>query len=283
MALADKQQTARMRLMALGTTGLLYKTAKDNDKAQTYLKQALVLAEKENAKEEARTYSQALADLYSQQQQYKLAFEFQSQKNRLIDSAITANTNTEVQRLLVRYETEKKEARIKLLQQQAQLNRDQQERIRFRTNALLVGAALLLLLGGSVSAWLLNRAKVRRLEEAQTLRQQIAQDLHDEVGSTLSSISLLSGMVNNLIAQNKPEPVERVVQKINTDARQILDSIDEIIWTINPGNDSLHRIILRLKEYAQPLMESKNITFTFESDMVSADLPVPMRCAEICI
>ena len=129
----------------------------------------------------------------------------------------------------------------------------------------------------AVSAWLLNRARLRRLQEAQNLRQQIAHDLHDEVGSTLSSISLLSGMVNDLIARNRPESVERAIQKINTDARQILQPVDEIIWTINPGNDSLHRIALRLQEYAQPLMESKGIQFSFAVDPALGLLPVSME------
>ena len=53
------------------------------------------------------------------------------------------------------------------------------------------------------------------------------------------------------------------VDKINIDARQILESVDEIIWTINPANDSLHGIALRLLEYARTLMDSKNIELSF--------------------
>ncbi len=136
---------------------------------------------------------------------------------------------------------------------------------------MLAVGALLLLLGAAVSAWLLYRARLRRLQEAQQLRKQIAHDLHDEVGSTLSS------MVNTLIAQNRPESVERAIQKINTDARQILEAVDEIIWTINPGNDSLHRIALRLQEYALPLMESKSIRFSLVADPVLETLPISME------
>ncbi len=292
LAIADKQQNALGRATALGTLGLLYKTQKDDKQAETYLKQALTLAEKENNKEDARKYSQALADIYAGQQEYKLAFQFQSQKNRLIDSALTANTNTEVQRLLVRYKTEKKETQIKLLQQEALVREKEAARIRLLNNALLVGGLMGLLLVGAVGAWLLNRAKLRRLEEAQALRKRIAQDLHDEVGSTLSSISLLSGHANKLIAEKRSgvdtsggdtsggdtsETTQRLVQKIYTDARQILENIDEIIWTINPGNDSLQRIALRLQEYAQPLMESKDIRFRFHIDPSLDGFPVSME------
>ncbi|WP_332368720.1 sensor histidine kinase [Spirosoma telluris] len=133
------------------------------------------------------------------------------------------------------------------------------------------------MLGATLSAWLLNRSRLRRLQETLNLRNQIAQDLHDEVGSTLSSISLLSGHTDTLLSQNRPETAQKMVQKIYTDARQILESIDEIIWTINPGNDSLLRIALRLQEYAQPLMESKAIRFSFVTDPTLDSLLISME------
>ncbi len=276
LAIADKHDNEMGRSTGYTTIGLLYKAQKDYPTAEACLKKALTSAEKQGSKDDSKTINQHLADLYAEQQRYRLAYEFQSQKNRLIDSATTVRTNSEVQRLVARYETEKKEAQINLLRQEARLRDDQLEQTRFRTNALLAGGILLLLLGVAVSAWLLNRARLRRLEEALKLRQQIARDLHDEVGSTLSSISLLSGHTDTLLSQNRPESAQKMVQKIYADARQILESIDEIIWTINPGNDSLHRIALRLQEYAQPLMESRNILFSLVSDPALDDLPVSM-------
>lgn len=68
---------------------------------------------------------------------------------------------------------------------------DEADRARWQRNALIVGTLLTALLGVVIAAYLLNRARLQRLEEAQALRRQIAHDLHDEVGSTLSSISLL--------------------------------------------------------------------------------------------
>lgn len=259
-----------------GTLAQLYVDQQAYVKGETYYKKAIAIAEKNNYKDDLKRYTQGLADMYAQQTNYQQAYVLQLQKNKLIDSTTTVRTNAEVQRLIARYEAEKKEQQIKLLRQQAQLRDDELARKRFQTNALLIGGVLLLLLGIAVTAWLLNRARLRRLQEAQQLRKRIAHDLHDEVGSTLSSISLLSGMVNDLIAQNRPETVERAINKINTDARQILEVIDEIIWTINPGNDSLQRIILRLQEYAQPLMESKGIQFSVVSDPGLESLPISM-------
>ncbi len=284
LAIAEKQQNKLAICHVYGTIASLYQAQKDYTQAEAYLKKAMTLAEDNDFKDNRKTLTQQLADLYGVQNKYHLAYTFQLQKNRQVDSAIAIRTNAELQRMVAQYETEKKEARIKLLQRETQLlkqakqlEQEEARQARWQRNAGLIGGLLLLLLGGAVSAWLLNRSKVQRLEESQRLRQRIAHDLHDEVGSTLSSISLLSGHTDKLLSENRPETAQRMVQKIYTDARQILESIDEIIWTINPGNDSLQRIVMRLQEYAQPLMESKQIGFTFSVDPALEHLPVSME------
>lgn len=276
LAIAQKQGNELGISTAYGTMGQLYRAQQDYPNAETYLKKAIALAEKNNYKDELKKHTQALADLFAEQNKYQQAYVVQLKNNKLTDSTTAVRTNAEVQRLLAKYEADKRETQIRLLQNEQKLQQQEADRTRWQRNALLAGGGLLVLLGAAVTAWLLNRARVRRLQEAQQIRKQIAHDLHDEVGSTLSSISLLSGMVNDLIAQKRPESAERAIQKINTDARQILDAIDEIIWTINPGNDSLQRVALRLKEYAQPLMESKNIAFSLIDDAELEHLPISM-------
>lgn len=282
LRIAEKQQNIQSMASANSTLSLLYQARKDYPKAETYLKAALRLSQKRDDKESIQEFTQRLAALFAEQKNYKEAYEFQLSKTNLIDSTAAVRTNVAVQKLITQYETEKKEAQIKLLQQKAQLQEQAAERTRFRNNVWLAGSGMLLLLGAALSAWLLNRSRLRRLRDALTLRQQIAQDLHDEVGSTLSSISLLSGHTDTLLTQNRPgvdtyESAQKMVQKIYTDARQILESIDEIIWTINPGNDSLQRIALRLQEYAQPLMESKNIRFSFGIEQALDTFPISME------
>lgn len=238
--------------------------------AKFYYEQALRLARQIGDADEIRTRTQKLASFYVSTGRYKEAYEHQQQTMQLNDSLFNSQSARHVQELTTQYQTEKKEQQIRLMTEEARLASLE------RTSLIAVGI-LLLLLSGAVSAWLLNRARLRRLEEAQNLRKQIAHDLHDEVGSTLSSISMLSGHTDTLLSQNRPESAQKMVQKIYTDARQILESIDEIIWTINPGNDTLQRIIFRLQEYAQPLMESKNIDFSFVSDPALEEIPISME------
>ncbi|RRB05047.1 tetratricopeptide repeat protein [Larkinella rosea] len=277
LAIGRRQENKRSMATAYFNLGRIYEDLKQYKPAEENLKKALALVKELEQSDKITDYTQALADLYGGMKNFQEAYLFQLEKNNRTDSVTSVRTNAEVQRLVAGYETGKKEAQIKILRQQAQLRNEELEQQRFQRNAFLIGGILLLLLGGTVTAWLLNRARLRRLEDSLKLRKQIAHDLHDEVGSTLSSISLLSGHTDELLSQNRPETAQKMVQKIYTDARQILESIDEIIWTINPGNDSLSRIALRLQEYAQPLMESKQIRFSFQIDPALEDTPVSME------
>ncbi len=257
--------------------GAIYSSLKQYATAETELLQAAALAKKADNLNNQALFVSSLAEVLAQQHKYQKAYTYQRQAQALADSVMSSEQKARTSELVARYETEKKESQITLLRQQAQLHTKERIAKRWQTTALLITGVLLLLLSVAVSAWLLNRARLRRLQEAQDLRKQIAHDLHDEVGSTISSISLLSGLTNTMLQQNRPETAGKMMQKIYTDARQILDAIDEIIWTINPSNDSLVQIALRLREYAQPLMESKNIQFNLITDPQLVDLPISME------
>ena len=257
--------------------GIIYQSLKQYADAETEFQQASAIAQGIEDLDNNQTYVASLAEVAALQHDYQKAYTYQLQQQQLKDSLMSGEQKERTDELVSRYESEKKEAQIKLLGQQAQLRDKELAVKRWQTSALLIGSALIVLLAIAISAWLLNRSRLRRLQEAQQLRKQIAHDLHDEVGSTLSSISMLSGHTDKLLSQNQPETAQKMVQKIYTDARQILEAIDEIIWTINPGNDSLQRIALRLQEYAQPLMESKNIRFSLITDPALELLPISME------
>ena len=141
----------------------------------------------------------------------------------------------------------KRQQQIKLLQKESELQ-SQQNRL------WLIGGGLALLLALVSIVFVINRAKYRRLQESLQLRNKIAADLHDEIGSTLSSISLMSGLTQKQLASSQPQKAEQMVRKISEDARQMLESMDDIVWTINPRNDSMQHLFTRLREYAKPCL-----------------------------
>lgn len=254
--------------------GLTHQALKHAAQAEAYLKRSLQLARQIHEADGMLTRTKALAQFYEQTGQYRQAYQYQRAAVALKDSLFLIESARHAHELVTRYETEKKEQQLRLLS-------EKNERATLQRNALLLIGVLGLLLVASVVTWLLNRARLRRLEEAQQLRQQIAHDLHDDMGSTLSSISLLSSMTNTLLAQPEtagqtPDLVQQMVAKIYADTRQVQETVDEFIWLVKPGNDSFTQIATRIRAYAQPLLASRQIGFQFVFDPALASRPVSM-------
>jgi signal transduction histidine kinase len=97
--------------------------------------------------------------------------------------------------------------------------------------------------------------------EKQQIRTRIATDLHDEIGSNLSSISLISGMIQNQPGLSKE--IKEALLDVNRAASQSTESIRDIVWFINPMSDQLSDLLSKLKETANSMLT--NIEFNFVS------------------
>lgn len=106
--------------------------------------------------------------------------------------------------------------------------------------------------------YVIFQAKLRQKVKAIEVRNTISRDLHDEVGSTLSSIGFLSSMALN----DAEEANSRIVSTLNTineSSTRMLDAMNDIIWNIQPKNDTVQNIIARMVEFASDLLESRKI------------------------
>lgn len=96
------------------------------------------------------------------------------------------------------------------------------------------------------------------------LRSKIARDLHDEIGSTLTSINILSkvAMQNGL----EHDKINAYLQKIKDNSGSIMERMSDIVWAINPVNDSFDKVILRMKEFAAEMLEPAGINYYFNEE-----------------
>ncbi len=101
--------------------------------------------------------------------------------------------------------------------------------------------------------------KLRQEVQMRQVRNHIASDLHDEIGSTLSGISILSTIAQQQLAENHPSQV--LIGRITDDALSIGNAMDDIVWSINPLNDDLEKIIARMRRYAAELFDAKEIDY----------------------
>jgi signal transduction histidine kinase len=129
--------------------------------------------------------------------------------------------------------------------------------------------ALLLLLAAVVAWWSVRRAR-RRRRELESLRQRIAGDLHDEIGSNLGSIALLSQM-----ALRQPNGDARAdLAEINRVARETAASMRDIVWLIKPGSSAPGDFAARLRETAEVML--RGIEWQFDAEALTR--PLSLEC-----
>jgi len=110
----------------------------------------------------------------------------------------------------------------------------------------------------------------------QTIRNKIAQDLHDDIGSTLSSISILSDLA--LHEKDRAQNLE-TMSEIKDSAILLMEKMDDIVWSINPRNDSLENLLMRVRHFATTLFEAKAIEYhiSIQKGIDKVKLPMDAR------
>ncbi len=113
-----------------------------------------------------------------------------------------------------------------------------------------------LLVGGLLGGILLYRQQQRRRLDA--IRERIARDLHDDMGSTLSSIRFFSEFARSKVANPEVSPV---LQRISESAATLSESMQDIIWAINTKNDQLDDLVTRMRQFGLKILEARGIAF----------------------
>ncbi|MBS1941067.1 MAG: hypothetical protein JST38_09340 [Bacteroidetes bacterium] len=144
------------------------------------------------------------------------------------------------------------------------------QRTHSQRNLVMVAALALLLM----SALLLNRYRLKRRLQVEQLRTRLSRDLHDDIGATLSSINILSS-----VAQRKAEAGDEAgaaasLSGISERTQRLMRNMSDIVWSVDPGRDSMEELLIRMREFGAAVLEPKNIAYRFESsgDM-SAGMP----------
>ncbi len=110
----------------------------------------------------------------------------------------------------------------------------------------------------SIISILIYRSRMNQKIRVERLRTKISSDLHDEIGTSLSSIAIFSELIkrDSDIGSSKSK---EMLEKIEYTSRNLIDKMSDIVWAINPQNDRLEDAILKLREYSVKLLESKGI------------------------
>jgi ligand-binding sensor domain-containing protein/two-component sensor histidine kinase len=110
--------------------------------------------------------------------------------------------------------------------------------------------------------YFIHNLRVNRLLAVEKLRNRVARDLHDDMGSTLSTINILSSMAKTKMHTDTVKTSE-YLSKIGDNSQRMMEAMDDIVWSIKPTNDSMQRIAARMREFATSVLEAKDIGINF--------------------
>jgi signal transduction histidine kinase len=120
-------------------------------------------------------------------------------------------------------------------------------------------------------------ARMERQHALEQERARIAQDLHDELGSQLTRISLLGGLLQ--ADKQNPAQVESHAAKIAHSADQTVRALEEIVWAVRPGSDTLPSLVDYIAHFANELFENNPLRCRLDlpGDLPARYLPPDVR------
>lgn len=135
---------------------------------------------------------------------------------------------------------------------------------------------LMIIITCLIVLYLFYQYRIRQIKNIFRVRNKIANDLHDEVGSSLSSIKMYSSFLQTDIDDKKL--IDEIYKKIEITSQDSIESIADIVWSINPKNDKLENIWYKMKAFSDNLAISNEIKMNYSIDIdMTGNLPMEIR------
>jgi signal transduction histidine kinase len=257
----------------MGKLSEIYFQSHNYQKSIEASREAIRLADSSGIKSDIIMLYEILARSYREAGQYReygnvLAVQIQVQ-----DSINKANSSQSLIELNTKYEVQKKETLI--VKQQYSL---------FRRKIFIYIIIIVTVILLSISL-----VKFRKIQEQQKNklaaiaeeeqirivlerkaaqekeRERITADLHDDIGATLSSMSIYGELADKLW-QEKPEESKKMIKKISITSKNLLGRMGDIIWSMKAGDEENYTLEARLRNYCNELLTPKNIQVEFNID-----------------
>lgn len=121
-----------------------------------------------------------------------------------------------------------------------------------------------------------DRKQIEELNKMLVLRQRLSADMHDDIGSMLSSISLYT---HSLLMLPQPDPHKITLEKIKKKAQNIQESVNDIIWSVNPDMDEVTQVVARMRSFGADMTEHarKAFEFTVDEEVMHLQMDMSLR------
>lgn len=261
----------------------LFRTKKITD-ADKKINEADVLlkgSDKKASLDIQRNYLDILYTIRKKQGRFPEALEAKEKWNILNDSI----RNLQSQNKLAYFDKQLKqtEDRNRILAQQVQINKQKNV-----ITSLLLGL-LLLLVSGLIILFYQRKKQFLRAQQIQSLqkeqefiavksslegqlqeRSRISKEIHDELGSSLTSISLLCEVLKKRIDASQYTEIIR----ISDTSAEMVDKMNEIIWALSSTNDTVRSLLSYLRKFAHNFLKDADIEFIYSENGIATDRPM---------
>jgi len=243
--------------------GFAFYSLKQWKNATAYMDSTRILASEIKRADLIMDAYDVLADIEREQHRYENALNYKDKYIGIKDSLTAAENRSTIEEMEAKYQNETKSAAIELLKKDQEI----QAAALQRNKIIIAGGIVTFLAAIIITVLLLNRFRLlnrtKRQMEMERMRNQIARDLHDDIGSTLSSINIISQLA---LKDGKGEKSTAPhFQRIHDHSARVMENMSDIVWSIHPGNDSMEKVIVKMKEFCGEILEPKDIAYSFEN------------------
>ena len=120
----------------------------------------------------------------------------------------------------------------------------------------------------------LRKSREERFLELQRVRARIATDLHDDIGSSLTQISILSEVAQRFSDAKKQPAGMNPFEQLTTTSSELVKSMSDIVWAINPTKDRLVDLVQRMRRFSAEVLTARKIDFSFAGPDTAAEIPL---------
>jgi len=260
-----------------------------DDSAFAYGNESFIMAKQTGARQVKKAACEILSAVYDHRHRGDSAYLYYKQYTSIKDSVL----NDQVKGKLAAYTFEQK---MELLNNEKQIQQVQLQKERLLKNILIGGVIVLFLLGIIIFRNIILKRKNEKLNLENKLKEQqfasehakaefqlqatglemqalrallnerlrISRELHDDIGSTLGSISIYSEVAKKRTEKN--ENTNEVLSKIGIASRELIDKMSDIVWSLNPNNESFEQLQNRMMTFAAMILSPRNIQYDFIAD-----------------
>lgn len=142
----------------------------------------------------------------------------------------------------------------------------------FRQTAAFYAVVVFFIIG---LMYALYRYRIRQLKRVQQVRNVIASDLHDDIGASLTHISILSQL--SLRHLHRPEEARQFISRISEQVQDSSEALDDIIWSVNGRHDSFDEMLARMRRVAGDMFDQSSVEYELKFDNGGEPLSIDME------